>query len=98
MTNIEQQGKIVGSFKPVSYNNEVANYEFKIPSGVLIARVSFTGGNNAQNFELFTAKDNLKRVVMIPQEQKIIVASSNIDQYPMTLQRVAKWLVENSYL
>jgi hypothetical protein len=96
--NIEQEGKIIGSFTPRGTMNDRDNYEFFLPSGVSIAKVSFTGGNNAQNMELFTAKDNQKRVVPIPQEQKIIAASAGIDKNQFTLQRIAKWLVDNQYL
>ena len=96
--NIEQESKIIGSFKPTGSANEMDHYEFMLPSGVIIAKVSFTGGNNAQNFELFTAKDNLKRVIAIPQKEKILAASAGIDKNQFTLQRIAKWLVDNSYM
>jgi hypothetical protein len=96
--NIEQNTKIIGSFKSTGSANEQDYYEFMLPSGVLIAKVSFTGGNNAQNFELFSAKDNLKRVVPIPQKDKILAAASAIDKNQFTLQRIAKWLVDNQYL
>lgn len=96
--NIEQEGKIIGNFAARGAMNDRDHYEFFLPSGVSIAKVSFTGGNNAQNMELFTAKDNLKRVVPIPQELKITAASAGIDKNQFTLQRIAKWLVENQYL
>ena len=96
--NIEQESKIIGSFKTTGSANEMDHYEFMLPSGVIIAKVSFTGGNNAQNFELFTAKDNLKRVIAIPQKEKILAASAGIDKNQFTLQRIAKWLVDNSYM
>ena len=96
--NIEQNSKIIGSFKPTGSNNGSDSYEFMLPSGVIIAKVSFTGGNNAQNFELFTAKDNLKRVVPIPQKDKIIAASAGTDKNQFTLKRIADWLVQNQYL
>jgi hypothetical protein len=96
--NIEQESKIIGSFKPKGSFNEMDNYEFALPSGVLIAKVAFAGGNNAQNFELFTSKDNQKRVVPIPQKDKILAASAGIDKNQFTLNRIAKWLVDNQYL
>jgi hypothetical protein len=96
--NIEQEGKIIGSFKPTGSGSETDHYEFMLPSGVLIAKVSFTGGNNAQNFELFTAKENMKRVISIPQKEKILAASAGIDKNQFTLTRIAKWLVDNMYL
>ncbi len=95
---IEQNSKIIGSFKPTGSSNEQDYYEFMLPSGVLIAKVSFTGGNNAQNMELFTAKDNQKRTIPIPQKEKIIVADGSIDKNQFTLKRIAKWLVDNQYL
>ena len=96
--NVEQDGKIIGNFVNKGEYNQMDHYEFTLPSGVSIARVSFTGGNNAQNMELFTAKDNIKRVVSIPQKENIIIADASIDKNQFTLKRVAKWLVDNSYL
>ncbi|MBK6936806.1 MAG: hypothetical protein IPH18_07870 [Chitinophagaceae bacterium] len=95
---IEQNSKIIGSFKPAGSGNGLDHYEFTLPSGVMIAKVSFTGGNNAQNMELFTAKDNLKRTVPIPQQEKIIIADASIDKNQFTIKRIAKWLVDNQYL
>ncbi|MBS4044391.1 MAG: hypothetical protein KGZ59_11285 [Chitinophagaceae bacterium] len=96
--NVEQDGKIIGNFVNKGEYNQMDHYEFTLPSGVVVARVSFTGGNNAQNMELFTAKDNIKRVVSIPQKENIIVADASIDKNQFTLKRIAKWLVDNSYL
>jgi hypothetical protein len=95
---IEQQSRIIGSFKNTGFRNEQDYYEFMLPSGVIIAKLNFTGGNNAQNFELFTAKDNLKRIVPIPTKDKIIAADTSIDKNQFSLQRIAKWLVDNQYL
>jgi hypothetical protein len=95
---IEQESKIIGSFRPTGSYNNLDSYEFTLPSGVVIARVSFTGGNNAQNFELYTAKDNLKRVVPSPKADKIIAADASIDKNQFTVERIAKWLVDNQYL
>lgn len=96
--NFEQDGKIIGSFVARGTMNNLDHYEFQLPSGIVIAKVSFAGGNNAQNFECFTSKDNQKRVVLIPQENKILAASASIDKNQMTIQRIGKWLVENRYL
>lgn len=96
--NIEQNSKIIGSFKPVGSQNGLDMYEFMLPSGVIIAKISFAGGNNAQNMELFTAKDNLKRTVPIPQKEKILAADVSIDKNQFTLKRIAQWLVDNQYL
>lgn len=95
---IEQDSKIIGAFKPTGSYREQDSYEFTLPSGVIVAKVSFAGGNNAQNMEIFTAKDNLKRVVPMPEKDKIIVADASIDKNQFMLKRVVKWLVDNQYL
>ena len=94
----EQNGKIIGSFKATGSSNGMDHYEFMLPSGVKIASVSFAGGNNAQNMEIFTNKDNLKRVVPIPQKEKILAASSGIDKNQFTIRRIANWLVDHLYM
>lgn len=95
---IEQQSKVIGSFKPTENSNGQDYYEILLPSTVIVAKFSFAGGNNAQNFELFTAKDNLKRVISIPTTDKILAASDGIDKNYFTLKRIIKWLVDNQYL
>ena len=96
--NIEQNDKIIGNFIPTGSSNGLDMYEFALPTGVVVAKVSFTGGNNAQNMELFTARDNFKRTVPIPQQDKILAADASIDKNQFTLKRIVKWLVENQYL
>lgn len=95
---IEQDGKVIATFKPTGSRNEIDNYQFALPSGVIVADVSFTGGNNAQNFELFTRKDNFKRVVPIPKAEKTIWSGYAADKNQGTLERIVKWLVDNQYL
>lgn len=95
---IEQNSKIIGNFKPTGNYNGSDMYEFALPSGVIVAKVSFSGGNNAQNMELFTAKDNQKRIVLIPQADKILAADESIDKNYFTIKRIVKWLVDNQYL
>ncbi|HRN79715.1 MAG TPA: hypothetical protein PKY29_08765 [Ferruginibacter sp.] len=95
---IEQNSKIIGQFKPTGTIREQDYYEFSLPSGVIVAKISFAGGNNAQNMEVFTAKDNLKRVVPMKDDHKIIVADASIDKNQFMLRRVVKWLVDNQYL
>ena len=95
---IEQNSKIIGSFKSTGSADGQDYYEFALPSGVVVAKVSFTGCNNAQNMELFTAKDNFKRTVPIPQKDKILAADVSIDKCYFTIRRIVKWLVDNQYL
>lgn len=95
---IEQDGAIIGSFKPTGNTSGQDYYEFTLPSGVIVAKLSFAGGNNTQNMELFTSKDNLKRVVPLPTKDKIIVGDARIDKNQFALKRIVKWLVDNQYL
>lgn len=95
---IEQNSKTIGSFKNTGSSNGMDFYEIALPSGVTIAKFSFTGGNNAQNMEMFTAKDNLKRIVPITQADRILAADASIDKNQFTLKRIVKWLVDNQYL
>lgn len=95
---IEQNSKVIGSFKPTGSVDGLDYYEFALPSGVVVAKVSFTGCNNAQNMELFTAKDNFKRTVPIPQKDRILAADVSVDKCYFTIKRVVKWLVDNQYL
>jgi hypothetical protein len=74
------------------------SYEFFVPDGIMVAKVSFAGGNNAQNFELFTASDRVRKVVSIPQKDKVNFLSSAVDPNALTLKRITAWLVQNNYL
>jgi hypothetical protein len=95
---ITQDSKVIGSFKPLGSQNEMDSYEFLLPTTVIIAKVTFAGGNNAQNFEVFTSKDSQKRVVSIATGDKIIAASVGVDKNWITLKKIVKWLVDNQYL
>lgn len=95
---IEQNQKEIGFFIPNGNSNGQHAYEFFLPSGVLIAKVNFAGGNNAQNFELFTPKDNSKRIVSIPQKDIIKMYASSVDPNESTLKRIALWLIDKNYM
>ncbi|MNK55527.1 hypothetical protein D3C87_745400 [compost metagenome] len=97
--NIEQDSKVIGSFRDISIKSTGNDtYEFKIPSGVTIAKATFTGGNNAQNCEMHTMKDNLRRVVPIASADNVKFSASAIDRNQLVLERIVKWLVANQYL
>jgi len=96
--NIEQNSKIIGNFKPAGSMNGQDYYEFALPTGVVVAKISFAGGNNMQNMEVFTVKDSQKRVVPMNTNDKIIAADVSIDKNQFALKRVVKWLVDNQYL
>jgi hypothetical protein len=96
---IEQESKTIGNFKDVTIEGKgFDTYEFYLPSGVKIATVNFTGGNNAQNCEMHTVKDNSKRNVTITTEDTITFSASSIDRNQWVLERITKWLVANQYL
>ncbi len=95
---ITQNDKEIGFFVPKGSSKTGDSYEYFLPSGILVAKVSFAGGNNAQNFLLFTPKDNQNRTVAIPQAEKVKFLASDVDPNYLTLKRITSWLVENNYL
>lgn len=95
---IEQDHKNIGWFKPAGQRNGQDFYEYFLPSGILIAKVNFAGGNNAQNFELFTPKDNQKRIINIKQAETIKFSANTVDPNYHTLKRITAVLVERGYL
>ena len=48
--NIEQNGKIIGQFVPRGSMNGMDYYDFTLPSGVIVAKIGFTGENFAQKW------------------------------------------------
>lgn len=96
--SIEQGGETIGFFTSTGYVNGQDSYEFFIPDGIMVAKISFAGGNNAQNFELFTARDKVRKVVSIPQKDKVNSLSSVVEPNALTLKRITAWLVQNNYL
>jgi len=95
---IEQESIVIGSFKPTGSRDGMDSYEFILPSAVVVAKVSFTGGNNAKNIEVFTLKDNFKRMVPFDDGHTVIASSAGIDKNQIILDRIAKWLMEKNYL
>lgn len=96
---ISQDGKVIGYFVPTgtSYDGK-DSYQFYLPTGVQLADITIVGGNNAQEFFLYTYKDKYKRVVGIPTRDKILAADISIDKNYFTLKRVVKWFVDNQIL
>ncbi|ASK30788.1 hypothetical protein CEY12_11990 [Chryseobacterium sp. T16E-39] len=96
--SIEQGGETIGFFTSTGSMGGQDSYEFFVPDGIMVAKVNFAGGNNAQNFELFTPRDKVRIVVSIPQKDKVGGLSSSIDPNLLTLKRITAWLVQNNYL
>lgn len=96
---IEQNGNTIGSWKDVTVKGKgVDTYEFYLPSGVKIATVSFTGGNNAQNCQMNTMKDGASRTVGIASKETINFSASSIDRNQWVLKRILDWMVANEYI
>lgn len=93
-----QQGKEIGWIKPGAKINGLEAYELYLPDGIFLGKVKFAGGNNAQNFEFFSAKDDRTRNVGIPQKEVVKFSASVGDGNALTLKRIAEWLVANNYL
>lgn len=96
---ITQETKAIGYFvtgPTDSYGRDT--YQIFLPTGVRLADLSFVGGNNAQEFDLYTHKDKYKRLVGIPQKDRILAADQSIDKNYFALKRVVKWLVDNQVL
>ncbi|MBA3971847.1 MAG: hypothetical protein H0X46_06820 [Bacteroidetes bacterium] len=94
-----EQVKTIGNFKDITVKDAGKDtYQFMLPSGAVVATVSFTGGNNAQTCEMYTHKDTNKQIVAIPSSDKVDMLASSIDRNQLTLERITKWLVANQYL
>jgi hypothetical protein len=96
---IEQDSKQIGQWVDVTPSgSNVDMYEFALPSGLKIAKVSFIGGNNAQSAEVLTMKDNRKHNAPIPSSDNVKMLMSSIDRNQKALERIVKWMVANQYL
>lgn len=97
---IYQGADAIGTFKNISSGPEGDTYEFSLPEGLVIAKVSFVGGNKASKFIINTKKDNLTMAYTIATNGfgKTYISSVGVDQYEATVLRIAKWLVEKSYM
>lgn len=96
--NIEQQSKLIGNYRDVTpKGSNVDYYEFSLPSGLTVAKVNFAEGNDSQVCEVTTMKDNLKRAVPTPSQErnvKVLMGDRNLE----VVKRITKWLVANKYL
>jgi hypothetical protein len=96
---IEQAQSTIGGFKDVSNPADgYDTYQISLPSGIVAAKLSFTGGNNAQAFDVVTMKDQIRRQVKIPTNERVMLASADEDRNQIALLRIIKWLVTNNYL
>ncbi|MDJ1504970.1 hypothetical protein [Xanthocytophaga agilis] len=94
---IEQGFKIIGAFKDVTTRSDLDTYEISLPTGVVVAKVSFTGGNNAKNCQITTLKDNNQQLVDIGIKDTVNVLLG-VDRNVEALKRIVNWLVTHEYL
>lgn len=96
--NIEQQSKLIGHYHDVTpKGSNVDYYEFSLPGGLKVAKVNFKEGNDSQVCEITTMKDNQKRAVPTPSQErnvKVLMGDRNLE----VIKRITKWLVDNRYL
>ena len=96
--NIEQQSKLIGNYRDVTpKGSNVDYYEFSLPGGLMVAKVNFKEGNDSQVCEITTMKDNVKRAVPTPSQErnvKVLMGDRNLE----VVKRITKWLVDNRYL
>lgn len=96
---IKQESKVIGSFKDVTVDGSgMDTYQFILPSGVVVATVSFKDGNNAQKYNIHTMKDNSEHTVTNTSKEKIMATSTEIDRNQIILKKIVEWLVGNQYL
>lgn len=90
---------LIGEFKDISTRPEYDTYEFSTAMGLVVARVNFTGGINAQNFVVTTYKDKVTTQINIPTQGKYSISQQpGVDRNEMALIRIADWLAKNWYL
>lgn len=85
---------LIGQFKDITSSNAFDTYEFITPAGLVVAKVSFTGGINAQDFVAIITKDRSTQRVNIPTKGRygVLAQREGVDRNEMTLVRIAdKW-------
>lgn len=98
---IFQANSLIGLFKDISTRKEFDTYEFRLPDGLVVAQVTFTGGNGAQNCMVSTNKDGMTQRAAIPSKGiygALAVRSEGMDRNEIVLRQIASWLVRNHYL
>jgi hypothetical protein len=96
---ITQNSKVIGSFKEIPpLMTGYDSYEISLPTEVVVAVVSFKGGNNAQDFDLTTQMDGIRRIQNIPTRDRVALASAGADKNEIALKRLVEWLVNKNYL
>lgn len=96
---IDQGNVIIGTFENIGRTPDMDTYRFKLPSGLVIATASFSGGNEAKNFRVSTNKDRVTQTIpMKTGYGKILAASEGMDPNRYALEFIVHWLIKNGYL
>ncbi|WP_316768713.1 hypothetical protein [Pedobacter frigiditerrae] len=96
---IDQDNKIIGTFKKESSIAGTDTYRFKLPTGLVVATAKFTGGNSATNFVVSTNRDaQSQRVPMRTGYGKMDAMSEGVEPNRYALEFIARWLASNNYL
>ncbi|WP_293303123.1 hypothetical protein [Pedobacter sp. UBA4863] len=96
---IDQGNVIIGMFEHIGRTPDMDTYRFKLPSGLVVATASFSGGNEGKNFRVSTNKDRVTRTIpMKTGYGKVFAASEGMDSNRYALEFIAHWLINNGYL
>ncbi|SMC54231.1 hypothetical protein [Pedobacter nyackensis] len=98
---IYQTDVLIGKFKDISSNKEFDTYEFSLPDGLVIATVSFAGGNGAKNCNMSTNKDKQTRNAVLKSDGTygaFKFRTEGVDRNAVALKHIATWLIDGGYL
>jgi hypothetical protein len=95
---IHQGLVVIGTFRDITPNKQADEYEFALPEGLVVAKVVFTGGNNARNCILTTMKDNRVQSLSVSDDKNYKLYLSSIDRNAEALTRIVRKLMDMDYL
>ena len=96
---IKQKTRVIGTFQDItSTGHKFDSYEFILPSGVVVAEVMFSNGNESKEFELHTKRDKMARIVDLEEDLNMDSSITTVDRNQWVLMRVTQWLVNAGYL
>jgi len=93
----------IGTFKDITRpGGDFDAYEFALPSGLIVARVTFKAGTKyVENCVISTNKDAATYNVDLRaggSYGQAIAASEGVDRHEETIKKIARWLVQHNYM
>jgi hypothetical protein len=92
----------IGVFRDISTNADLDIYEFTLPSGLVVAKAFFKGGNAARNCTISTNKDQQSHYVAFDPKAgtygNYTMRSENVDRNEEAIKKIAQWLIDKNYL